>query len=498
MSVPSAVAGRLGPVRVSISPDAARWLGLLALLAVTALIAARFSTSVFVGTGLAMLAVLGVLAYRAPQLMVIALVFAPILDRYIASVLLPERLWSATNLFSEGLLLVVGLAVAGRAWQEGALLRAFRHPVTAALGAFTLVAAASAVVNGVAPLVAAAGIVFTIDAAALFFLPRLARLEERHATAAMVTFVAMATLAGVLGLSQVILHPNFLGLETFSGRFSEGNRVAAFLDNPNMLGVVLAMALPFALIGTSRGPTPRWRTAAWVAAVILTLALFYTFSRGAWLGVVVAMLVVGIGMERRALLVLVLLAVLSYASAHVIPRGILASEEERPGPGFDIGGATLGRLDALDDSDLRVLFIENAVPIMADHPVLGAGPGRYGGAIARDFESPLYETYTAGRVPRDRTVDNFWLHLAVEVGALGALLFAAAIAMAILQALGAGLRSVGMRRLLLGGSATLAILVAVDSTVEMLLEGNTTSFAMWFFLGTASVLAGGRGWRREG
>jgi hypothetical protein len=38
----------------------------------------------------------------------------------------------------------------------------------------------------------------------------------------------------------------------------------------------------------------------------------------------------------------------------------------------------------------------------------------------------------------------------------------------------------------------MAIVVAVDSLTEMLLEGNTTSFATWFFLGLASALVAGR------
>ena len=116
--------------------------------------------------------------------------------------------------------------------------------------------------------------------------------------------------------------------------------------------------------------------------------------------------------------------------------------------------------------------------------------GRYGGAVAWRFGTPLYDEYTDGAVPRERTVDNFWLHLLVEFGVLGTLLFATAIGIALRRSLAAARRTAGWERILIAGGAAIAIVIAVDSIAEMLLEGNTTAFAVWFFLGLASVLAG--------
>jgi O-antigen ligase len=86
-------------------------------------------------------------------------------------------------------------------------------------------------------------------------------------------------------------------------------------------------------------------------------------------------------------------------------------------------------------------------------------------------------------------VDNFWLHLQVEVGLLGTLLFGAALALAGWGAIANARDSSGWRRVVCGAAAATAIVIAVDSVTEMLLEGNTTSFATWFFLGVASTLA---------
>ena len=53
-----------------------------------------------------------------------------------------------------------------------------------------------------------------------------------------------------------------------------------------------------------------------------------------------------------------------------------------------------------------------------------------------------------------------------------------------------------MTRVVLAGSATAAIILAIDSLTEMLLEGNTTSFAAWFFLGVGSALVATERMRR--
>jgi O-antigen ligase len=250
---------------------------------------------------------------------------------------------------------------------------------------------------------------------------------------------------------------------------------------------VLAMGIPVPLLATIRSDSRRSRLLYAVITFILTLALLYTFSRGAWLGLALAGIVIGIFVDWRALVTLILFGAIAYASALGLPRHVL---EPDPGDvGFDLGAATVGRLDTIaEGTDLRVHFMLNAAPIIVDHPVIGAGPGRYGGAVAWRFGTPLYEEYTDGAVPEGRTVDNFWLHLLVEFGVLGTLLFATAIWVALRRSIAEARRSGGWDRILVAGGAAIAIVIAVDSIAEMLLEGNTTSFAVWFFLGLASVL----------
>ena len=456
-------------------------------LVIGAAVASRLSPSLFYAAGLLLLAMLGWAAWRWPRVLLVGLVLSPIIDRYLVAVLVADGLRAATTYFSEALLLVVGAPAIARAVLERRLQSGLWHPANGLLLAVCVLGVASALVNAVPPWIAAAGLLFTLEATTLFSLARLTPFSERQASGAAAAFVVVGGLAALLAMGQVLLHPNFLGLGTFAGRFGEGYRVASFLVSPNMLGALLAMGLPFTVLAALQ-LDGRPRLGAWALAGLLSLALLYTFSRGAWLAVAGAMLVVAIVVDRRVLPAMLLLGVLTFATAILLPRHLLSAERDQQP--FDLIDATLGRIQAIGEgSDLRVQYIDNALPIIADHPILGAGPGRYGGAVARTYGSPLYRQYTAGTVPATQTVDNFWLHQVVEQGVLGVLAFAAAMAVPIRQALVAARRATGRRRVLLAASAATGLVAAIASLAEMLLEGNTTSFATWFFLGVATTLA---------
>ena len=499
MSTPSATRRalpRFGLAGLTVSRETAYLVGALALLLVASVVASRFSPVIFMGIGFVLLAVLAVLSWRRPRLVLIGMALMPIFDRYLISLMIPRSLIGVTNFFSEGLLLLVALTITAKGWRDGTLRRALVHPALPLVAAFVVVAVISMIVNGVPPVIAAAGTLFTIDAIALFFLPRIVGFPPRHAAIAAGAFVAVAGVAALLAIAQITLAPTIFGMEVSRGRFSEGHRVTAFFDgNPNMLGAVLAMGTPFPAFA-ARYLRGRWRLAAFLLVVVMALALFYTFSRGAWLGLAVSMLVVGLILDWRALGLVMVAGLLAYGAAHVMPRnllvGLISGDGSEPVPevSFDLGGALGDRLGTIGEGrDLRFLFIANALPIIEDHPVVGAGPGRYGGAVSARFsESPLYDRYTDGEVPEGRTVDNFWLHLIVEFGILGALLFAAILAYAITQLIVFARKAEPLTRALLAAFAAAGVVLAVDSLAEMLLEGNTTSFSAWFFLGIGSAL----------
>jgi O-antigen ligase len=471
--------------RESLSAGAVRATLLVITLLAAVGIGSRISPALFYALGGVLLAAMGLLALRWPGVVLPVVVLAPVFDRYLFSLIVPESLRTSTTYFSEGLLIVVGAAIVFGAARSGRLVPALRHPVNALLLLFVALGIASAFVNGVPPGIAAAGIGFTVEASFLFSLARIVPLGVRGAWRTAIAFVMVASLAAVLAMGQVLLHPDLFGLESFTGRFGEGQRVAAFFDSPNMLGMLLAMAFPFAVFAALE-LSGRLRPVAWALAGLLSLSLLYTFSRGAWLALAVAMLVVGMTVSRRALAATVLIGLLSFGTAIVLPRHLLYAE--RDSEPFDLLAATFGRVESLGEGDLRVQFVDNAIPIIRDHPVLGAGPGRYGGAVARNEGSPLYDEYTAGTVPREQTVDNFWLHLLAEFGIAGSLVLLGALGVGVGRVIRAARRSAGRRRALQASFAAGVVVVMVGAISEMVLEANTIAFGTWLFLGLGSAV----------
>jgi O-antigen ligase len=457
------------------------------LLLIGATLAAQASPPAFVAFGIGLVLLAAVAAVRWPRTAIVLVVMSPILDRYIVADLLPADLASASHYLSEAMLLVVSLILAARALIEGRLVAAFRHPVTVALIAFVGIVAVSAVANDVPPVVAIAGVVFTIDAAALFFLPRLVGFSPRQSIVAVGAVGSVVLVAALLAIGQALLSPRILGLRPIRGRFGEEVRLASLFGDPNVFGAFLVVAVPFAVLGAARLPNRRLRWLSGGIAFVLLLALWLSFSRGSWIALVLGVVTMLALIDRRALLICLLLAVTSFGTAVVMPRNLLVPDQRRP----RLVESTVDRVGAIGvGGDLRTLFVIQSLPIMRDHPLLGVGPGRFGGAVAFNYGTPIYDEYGFRPLfwnPAQRTVDNFWLHLLVETGVLGVVAFLAAALIPGLRILGAARRSLGWRRILLGGIATATAAMAVSSGTTMLLEANSIGFAFWFLLGIGGL-----------
>lgn len=470
-----------------------------AVLIVAIVVAAHISTPAFVVLGLMLIGLIGFSAVRWPRAAIVLVVMSPVLDRYFIAGVVPEELSAITHVFSEILLLVVGLVVTVAAWRTGRLGPALRHPVTLALLAFGLFAIVSALANAVPSQVAAIGVAFTVDATACFFLPRMVGFSIRQSAVALAVVGVMVFVAALVALAQALLSPNIFGLSVLHGRFGEIYRLASFLGDPNVFGAFLVSATPFALFGATRLHRTRDRRIAVVLTFILVLALWLSFSRGAWIAFLIGPGLIALLIDRRALLLGAVITVLAFGTALAMPRDLLVGtptggssteQPERP----DLIDSTVGRIDTVGSGrDLRTLFIINALPIIRDHPLFGVGPGRYGGAAADIFGTPVYEEYGTDALltnATQTTVDNFWLHLLVEFGIAGFASFLAAALIGGFQVLrGAWTASSGLIGVLLAGIAAATAGIAVNSVSTMLLEANSIGFLFWFLLGIGSLIA---------
>ncbi len=466
--------------------------GLAVLLLVGAILAARVSAVAFVAFGVGLVALAAYSALRWPRATIVVVVLSPMVDRYVVADVLPPALEAIAHLLSEGLLLAVGLVIAARAWMDGRLAQALRHPVSLGLGVFAAIGVVSALLNGVPAHIAAIGLVFTLDATVLFFLPRLVGFTLRQSLYAIGALVGIVVASAILAVAQALLSPNILGLEPVRGRFGELHRLASIFGDPNVFGAFLVIAAPFVLLMSTHLPTPRLRRGAAVVAFVLFLALWVSFSRGAWIAMILGVGVILAIVDRRTLLLGLLVSVLSFGTAAVMPRSLLVPRtpgEEQP----ELIDSTIDRVETIGlGGDLRTLFVLNAIPILGDHPLVGVGPGRYGGAVATNYPTPIYAEYGTDRLfwnPLQRTVDNFWLHILIEMGILG---FAALLATAMLpglRILSAARHAQGWRRIMLAGTAAATAGMAISSVTTMLLEANSIGFPFWFLLGMGGAVA---------
>jgi len=456
-------------------------------------VVARVWPTGLVVAGIALVALLAFIAFRWPHAAIVLVVLSPIVDRYLVAGLLPADVVPLSHFLSEGLLLGVTVALMVRAAREGRLVAAFRHPVTALLGALGVVALLSMLLNDVPVQVAALGMLFTLDAAVLFFLPRLVTWSRRQVVLAVGAFVAIVVAAALVAVAQALLSPTILGLYVVTGQFGEVYRLAAFIGDPNVFGAFITAAAPFALLTATNAQSPLHRRLAIAAAFLLLLALWLTFSRGSWLALGVSTAGVLVWLGRRTLLVALAMMALTFVTANVMPRDLMVERGEGLGERPNVIGSTLGRVGAVGEGrDLRTRFVMNALPIIADHPLIGVGPGRYGGAAADVLGTPVYEEYGTDEIfahSPQLTVDNFWLHLLVELGVIGLAAFVAAAAVPGLRILAAARRAEGLDRVILGGIATGVVALAVSSVTTMLLEANSVAFLFWFLLGLGTVVA---------
>lgn len=162
--------------------------------------------------------------------------------------------------------------------------------------------------------------------------------------------VASAVAVSLVGLYQYATNQNIITAE------ESLRRIRAFYGSPNNLGLYLGRAAPLALCLWAFGGG-QWRYG--LALVPIGAALVLTFSVGAWLGVVAALVFVAAVRGRRALIAVV--AGLAALAALAAPL-LLGLERFRSH--LDFGeGTTFQRLQVW----------LSALSMVRDHPLLGIG-----------------------------------------------------------------------------------------------------------------------------
>ena len=211
-------------------------------------------------------------------------------------------------------------------------------------------------------------------------------------------YVTAAAAAGALALFQTLTGQGLVVAEGVE-------RAAALFRSPNNLGLLLGRALPLAAAGALylRRPISSY---FWFAGALCTAALFFTFSRGAWLAATAGLLLVGWPVATRGL------------------RGMGRSQLTLAAAGL-VGLASLGVVAAAQVERFRSLFSAAGTGFLRfhlwgaslrmalDHPVFGAGLDQF------LYHYPRYMHPDAWREPNLSHPHNVLLDFWLRLGLLG-------------------------------------------------------------------------------
>jgi putative inorganic carbon (HCO3(-)) transporter len=275
-------------------------------------------------------------------------------------------------------------------------------------------------------------IVFLTEGIAVYFLVRNAVRTRVALKAAMVAMLAGAALLAALATVQNVTgnyDQDFMGLaqrmygdpNARSEVVQLEDRARGPVDEPNRFAQILLMAAP---VGFVLAKNARRRRGALLAAGCMGLALagvLLTYSRGAFLTLVVLMLL-AVPMKLMRWRGLAMAGIASVIVMGVVVPGYVARIVSIAGVA-DMFGSGTAVVEADGPTEGRTTEMLAALAAYIDHPVIGVGPGQY---VA--FHSIPYMSLpeiSFRDIIEPRRAHNLYLEFAAETGTIGIIIFMA-------------------------------------------------------------------------
>lgn len=210
---------------------------------------------------------------------------------------------------------------------------------------------------------------------------------------------SIVALAGIF--EGGVMNSAWLDSEMFS---DIGERVTSFLGNPNMLGAYLVIVFPFAMAQMLLEQKGFNRFIYFVCSASLLVCIILTYSRGAWLGAIVALAIFLLTSNFRNIWMLLLGAASIPVWIYLLPQSILNR---------------FNSIFAMSDSSTVYRFNtwKGVWSMISDNIWTGIGYG----------ESAFKQVYPQYAVSGTETVmhsHNIFLQVLVEMGIIGFIVFA--------------------------------------------------------------------------
>lgn len=250
-------------------------------------------------------------------------------------------------------------------------------------------------------------------------------------------FLRRVTRAAAVGLSVLtaVALAEKAGLGPASMRLPGAVRAISSAGNASNLGVVCCLLIPLAIGGALSDSDRRWRLASLVAAGGGGVAIVWTLSRGAWLGMLVGVAV----------------AAACAAAWRADPSGAVGASKRETTPalvapsrraaftaavvlvvGLAVGAATMpGALPRAarildtgsETASWRLATWRSTLVLIGDHPLLGVGPNGFEAAFPR-YKAEGSDDGRLGYLPTE-SAHNALLDATASFGLLGLLAMAA-------------------------------------------------------------------------
>ena len=389
----------------------------------------------------------------------LAAAFFSLLDFLIRTSFLPA--WVAAGWDEALIAFMVGLWFLKKKLSQEPLL--MKTPVNLPLAALALAALLSIAVNRVPLFIAVEALRVLLQGAAFYFIAANLIQSQRQIKVLTAVMLVAVTIIAVYGIYQYAV-----GIETptqwIVEEFEEGirTRVYSTVGNPNALAGYMILFLPTALALTLKSRRKILKILCGLSFLLLLLCLVFTFSRGAWLGFLGSLVVLGFVLDRRILVLLLvgLAAAPVLLPGTIIDRMLFVFSQE-----YISISTVYGRLSAW----------RKAAEIMLAQPLFGAGLGTVGDSVA-----------TRRDLPGAFWVDNQYLRIGAEMGVTGLLLFLWLMKNSVLSVIGQirGMRDPFFTALLGGIAAGLSAVVIQNATVSVF-EVLFVSTYWWFLVGIA-------------
>ncbi len=256
-------------------------------------------------------------------------------------------------------------------------------------------------------------------------------------------------------------------------------RLAGPLGNQNYHAQIMLMLIPLAVFRFWGERGMAWRAAAALATVLIALGITLTFSRGAAVGFVLMLLVMGalgyIKLRHCALFGVVALVALMLFPQYATRLASLGA----------LGDAAAGNRAGVARADGAIHSRYNesmaAVMMAVDHPLVGVGPGMY------PEHYPAYAQLVGGKgTVAPREAHTLYFGLAAELGIGGLIVFLVIVGVT-LRDLARARRINGERRPELANMATALMLAVVVFLTSALFLHFAFVRYFWLVMALAGV-----------